>query len=240
MKVTHSKKSLTTVNTKDATEHLYILDSKASRPPVNPIMPRLYGHYLCPFAERVRLCLAAKQVKYQRCEINLQDKTQWHIDLNGGTVPILELPSGDVIYDSKILMEYINDAYPNQGYCMLPVDPLQRAHMRLAVITAETYFTAWQAVIAKRVFSEPEMKYFREKLALVEKCHIDHCKNGASPFFMGTKNPTLLDIHMYACLSRAYFTKGSVFNDSLFANMHFENYPKTEAFIHAMRERPEF
>jgi glutathione S-transferase len=70
----------------------------------------------------VRLSLSARNVKFQRCEINLKDKAKWHMDINGGLVPILELPDGTILLDSKVLMDYANDAYPNQGYSILPED----------------------------------------------------------------------------------------------------------------------
>ena len=44
------------------------------------------------------------------------------MDINGGLVPILELPDGTILLDSKILMDYANEAYPNQGYSILPED----------------------------------------------------------------------------------------------------------------------
>ena len=91
---------------------IFIENANTPRPPINQKMPRLYGHPLCPYAERVRLCLAARNVEYERCELNLRDKTQWHKDINGGLVPILELPDGTIILDSKIIMDYVNEAYP--------------------------------------------------------------------------------------------------------------------------------
>ena len=57
---------------------------------------------------------------------------------------------------------------------------------------------------------------------------------------MGTENPTQLDIHMYACLSRPYFTKDSVFHDTFFTKMAFDKTPRTMRFFDAMRARPEF
>ena len=94
-------------------EMIFINNAETPRPPVNPTYPRLYGHALCPYAERVRLALAARNVEFQRCEINLKDKAQWHLDINGGLVPIIELTDGTILLDSKVLMDYANDAYPN-------------------------------------------------------------------------------------------------------------------------------
>ena len=42
------------------------------------------------------------------------------MNINGGLVPIIELPDGTVLLDSKVLMDYANEAYPNQGYSSLP------------------------------------------------------------------------------------------------------------------------
>ena len=103
-------------------ESILVLDSNTPRPAVNPDYPRIYGHYLCPYVERVRVSFSARNVKFQRCEINLRDKPKWHMDINGGLVPILELPDGTILLDSKILMDYANEAYPNQGYSILPED----------------------------------------------------------------------------------------------------------------------
>ena len=54
--------------------------------------------------------------------MNLKDKAKWHMDINGGFIPILELPDGTILIETKILMDYANDAYPSQGYSLLPDD----------------------------------------------------------------------------------------------------------------------
>lgn len=60
-------------------------------------------------------------------------KTQWHIAINGGLVPILELPNGAIINESKIIMEYLEEAYPESGFPTLPKDPEDRALLRLSI-----------------------------------------------------------------------------------------------------------
>ena len=93
-------------------QSITVTDVGTPKPEVNPQYPRLYGHLLCPFVEAVRMTLAARNVVYQSCEIDLGKKTPWHLAINGGLVPIFELPDGTVLNESKILMEYIEDAYP--------------------------------------------------------------------------------------------------------------------------------
>jgi len=198
---------------------IFVDNALTPKPAPNPKYPRLYGHALCPYVERVRLALSARAVEFQRCEINLKDKTQWHQGINGGLVPILELPDGTILLDSKILMDYANDAYPNQGYSTLPENPVHRAKMRMAVPNvAEAFFTSWTSMLAKRVASEDDMKAFNSKLQNIED-FITKNGNDKSHFLMGTPNPTQLDIHTYACLARPYFTKDSVFHETFFTKM---------------------
>lgn len=92
---------------------------------------------MCPFVERVRLCLASKNIKYQLCDLDLGKKTQWHLEINGGLVPILEFPDGTLLNETKVLMEYVEEAFADQGYKMLPDDPLERAKVRLAITKFE-------------------------------------------------------------------------------------------------------
>lgn len=43
---------------------MQILDKTYSRPLFNRNFLRMYGHYLCPYVERVRLALNAKNLPY--------------------------------------------------------------------------------------------------------------------------------------------------------------------------------
>jgi glutathione S-transferase len=85
---------------------------------------RLYGHYMCPFVERVRLVLAAKKIPYQDCQVNLDDRTKWHKEVNGGFVPILEVPpdldtskEGLVICESLNIMEFLEMLTGEEPFC---------------------------------------------------------------------------------------------------------------------------
>ena len=52
-------------------ETLYVTESSTPKPAVNTEYPRMYGHLLCPFVEKVRMALAARNVVYQKCEVDL-------------------------------------------------------------------------------------------------------------------------------------------------------------------------
>jgi glutaredoxin 2 len=78
----------------------------APKPETNKNYLRLYGHNLCPFVARARYALALKNIPFQEVQVDLNSKTKWHLDLNGGLVPVLETPAGDLIIESGIIMAF--------------------------------------------------------------------------------------------------------------------------------------
>ena len=222
-------------------ETLYVTDSDAPKPPTNTEFPRLYGHLLCPFVEKVRLALAARAVKYQTCQLDLGKKTSWHIGYNGGFVPFWETVKGDIIIESKIVMDFIEDSYPDQGYSFLPADPVQRAQNRLGYSLVEALNGAWYPLYMKKAYDEAGFKVLIEKLQKIEDFIAANNKNPEkSSFAQGTDNPTQLDAHIYVHVVRIYMTKGSVWNDAFYENVKFENFPRIVKLLEAIRARPEF
>ena len=80
------------------------------KPELNKNHYRLYGHNLCPFVARARYALAAKGIQFQEVHMDLQKHAQWHLDFNGGLVPILETPTGRMIPESKIIMAFAEES----------------------------------------------------------------------------------------------------------------------------------
>jgi glutathione S-transferase len=55
----------------------------------------------------------------------LNNKSQWHVDFNGGMVPILETPNGDLIKESAVIMAFANESGPKYGGVrLIPSDPI--------------------------------------------------------------------------------------------------------------------
>ena len=56
-------------------EKMFVMTTKDSiKPETNKNYLRLYGHNLCPFVEKARIALNAKQIQFQICEIDMQEK----------------------------------------------------------------------------------------------------------------------------------------------------------------------
>lgn len=69
--------------------------------------PLLYSFRRCPYAMRARMAIAASGQKVRLREIILRDKPAHMLQLSPkGTVPVLELPDGNVIDESRNVMDW--------------------------------------------------------------------------------------------------------------------------------------
>ena len=106
-----------------------------AKPPTNTSHVRMYGHNLCPFVTRARWTFSCKDVAFQEVFLDLNNKGQWHKDFNTGVLPVLEVPSGELIPESGIIADYaLQVAGPNQGLKLIPDDPVQAALMRAKIV----------------------------------------------------------------------------------------------------------
>ena len=93
-------------------------------------MPTLYTAERCPYAARARIVLGEKGLDYEAVEIDLDDRPAWLYDKNPlGRVPVYEEEGGLVLPESRVIMEYIEERYPEPA--LLPADPAERALARV-------------------------------------------------------------------------------------------------------------
>jgi glutathione S-transferase len=92
----------------------------------------LYDAARCPYCARVRLVLAEKGIAYDPVEIDLDDRPAWIYAKNPlGKVPVLEEDGGLVLPESVVIMEYLEERYPEPA--LWPRDAAERALGRLLV-----------------------------------------------------------------------------------------------------------
>jgi glutathione S-transferase len=93
-------------------------------------VPTLYTAERCPYAARARIVLAEKGLAYDAVEIDLDDKPAWLYEKNPlGKVPVYEEDEGLVLPESDVIMEYLEERYPEPP--LWPADPAERALARL-------------------------------------------------------------------------------------------------------------
>jgi glutathione S-transferase len=91
---------------------------------------RLYDAARCPYCARVRIVLAEKQVEYEPVVIDLDGRPAWIYKKNpSGRVPVLEEDDGFVLPESAVIMEYLEELFPEPA--LLPAAPAARALVRL-------------------------------------------------------------------------------------------------------------
>lgn len=85
----------------------------------------LISFNLCPFVQRSVITLLYLKQNFKLTYIDLENTPHWFDSISPlGKVPILRVHSSDVIFESHVINEYINEI--NQSTLLSP-DPLQRA-----------------------------------------------------------------------------------------------------------------
>ncbi len=90
----------------------------------------LWHAWVCPYCMRVRIALAEKGLAYDEREIDLARKPAELFRVNpAGGVPVLVVEGGAAVPESLVILEYLEDRWPEHP--LLPPDPLGRARARL-------------------------------------------------------------------------------------------------------------
>ncbi len=191
---------------------------------------------MCPFCEKVRIVLAAKNLTYQAVEVDMRYKPAWFVEL-GGTVPVLEFPDGRVLNDSKLIMATL-EAEHQTGYSVVPADEAKRQLIADNLAVADGIFKTMYPIVQRKDYVEDEFKALREALARAEE-FINANSTSDSPFALGGENPSLLDVHLYAPLTRIEYFKGSVYESKFWAHVGWDSYTRLVRLVEAIRARPE-
>lgn len=125
--------------------------------------PIVYEHPLSPYAQKVKLALLEKGVAFtSRNLVLLTDahREEFFTSSPRGEVPLL-VDDGFAVFDSSIILEYIEDRWPNPP--LLPEMATDRARVRMLEDVMDTHFEA-------NTWGLSEVKHFRRaEGALAEK-----------------------------------------------------------------------
>jgi glutathione S-transferase len=112
-------------------------------------MIKLYDFPQSPYCQKVRLVLAEKDLSYEKVFVDLTkggQKTPEFLRLNPyGKVPVL-MDDDEVIYDSTVINEYLEDEYPHPP--LMPTQSGERARVRMFEDFADNSFTAQGGLLA--------------------------------------------------------------------------------------------
>lgn len=88
----------------------------------------LISFKLCPFVQRSVITLMYKNVDFDITYIDLEKPPAWFLSISPfGRVPALRVENSDVLFESAIINEYIDEITPPM---LMPTDPLIKAKAR--------------------------------------------------------------------------------------------------------------
>ncbi|NOU49803.1 glutathione S-transferase family protein [Pseudoalteromonas sp. JBTF-M23] len=88
----------------------------------------LVAHTLCPYVQRSVITLLEKNVAYTRTDIDLSNKPMWFKRLSPlGKVPLLKVNDDDVLFESAVICEYLDEVTPGN---LLPEHAIDKARHR--------------------------------------------------------------------------------------------------------------
>jgi glutathione S-transferase len=100
---------------------------------------KLYDFPSSPNCQRVKVVLEEKKLPYETIHVDLRKKEQKKpefLNLNpNGKVPVI-IDGATVLYESRIINEYLEDQYPEPP--LMPKTPVRRAKIRLLIDYALT------------------------------------------------------------------------------------------------------
>ncbi|KAK3061155.1 hypothetical protein LTS18_006893 [Coniosporium uncinatum] len=154
---------------------------------------KLYSGWFCPFVQRAWLVLEEKKIPYQYIEVNPYHKPDSLLKLNPrGLVPTLQYDNKP-LYESTVICEFLEDAYPEHTPHLLPQDPYSRARTRIwtdfvtsRIIPSFHRFLQFQPMDDEEGLEEKR----REFVGYVREFVREMDEQG--PFFMGAE-PGLMD-----------------------------------------------
>ena len=121
-----------------------------------------------PFGWKVRMVLEEKKAPYTLVIPENKSEDPAFLKLNPFRLtPVLELPDGSTIYESTVINEYLEEAFPEPA--MLPKDPYQRARIRMIEDTTDQY-----VYVAQREFRMAQFDYTPPFLVRKKADEVDH------------------------------------------------------------------
>jgi glutathione S-transferase len=186
----------------------------------------LISFKICPFVQRAVITLLHKQVEHTVTYIDLASPPDWFKTISPfGKVPLLKVDDRHVIFESAIIDEYLNEAFPGK---LLPDDPITRALDRSWI----EFGTSLTLEFSGLIHSTDEATWQNKLAATQQKLQWLENKLGNGPWFNG-ESFSLVDIAYAPLFMRSNLLKLA---DQLYPANQF---PKTSQWEKQLLTLPE-
>ena len=150
--------------------------------------------------------MRARGIPYQKVEIDLVTKAEWHKNFNGGMTPVLETPAGELMKESQVIMSFAENLKDDGPIPLWPHElkkgdvaaTMESCRQRLIVEEHKTMSDS-KGKLYKLQMNKWENK---EDLDEVKELFIKYEdwfkeKIGDKPFLSGTDKPMMVDIQIF-------------------------------------------
>jgi stringent starvation protein A len=147
-------------------------------------------------SHRTRIVLAEKGIGIDIVNVDGADLPEDLLDINPyHSVPTL-VDRGLVLYDSRVIMEYLDERFPHPP--LMPVDPVSRAHVRLALYRVER---DWYTVV-EQILQSGDRKQVAQARKILQESLLSSAEIFAAKRFFLNDEFTLVDASISPVLWR--------------------------------------
>lgn len=146
---------------------------------------KLISHSLCPFVQRAAIVLEEKGITYEREDIDLENPPAWFLEMSPqGMVPLLVVNEKDVLFESSVICEFIDEVTPGSLHDPLPiVKARHRAWMEFGSSILNDLWGYYTAENKRKFLEQGEL--IKKKLQRLESELV--MVNWEGPYFNGEK-----------------------------------------------------
>jgi len=196
---------------------------------------KLYGTPISPFVRKVRVALALKGLEYESEGTFPGTKTPEYLAISPlGKVPAFE--DGDVVIrDSNVIVEYLEDKYPDIP--IRPTNVADRARSRwLEEYASSMLFTP----LAANIFMERLIRPFQTKLLGDEKVVGDSIKNMVPPVFDYIESQLPAEGFIFGKMGLADIAVATAIINATYAEFEVDAncWPKVNAHLNLVKAHP--
>ena len=200
-------------------------------------MLKLCGFHLSNYHNKVRIVLLEKGIAFEEdatCKPSQQEEFLARTPI--GKVPFLELDGGRRLAESDVIIEYLEEAYPEKP--LLPRDPFERARVRQLVKFIELHLE----LVARRLYGELFFKrapVSEEAKAAVGK---DLAKGARALKQLVKFDPYIAgkDLSVADCAAFVHLPIVSLVGKHGFGRDFLDELPQLKPYLRMLGERPAF
>jgi len=198
-------------------------------------MIKLCGFRISNYHNKVRIALLEKGVAFEEDDsVHGSQKPEYLAKSPMGKVPYLDV-DGQLLRESEVILEYLEDAYPQQP--LLPKDPLERARVRELVTFIELHLELvvrrlYSGLFFGGSFSEETKKEVERDIAKGVRALKAVAK--FDPFIAGR------DLSIADCAAFVHLPLVTLVTKTAFGRDFLEDIPQMKPYLKMLGERPAF